>query len=109
MSLLTADAISVAFGKKVILDEASFAVQPGDRIGLIGPNGSGKSTLLRILAGQREPDGGEVHRAKAVRIGYLPQDILELPSGPLVESVRSTVGNRDELAERLERVEEELA
>ena len=58
MSILTADALSVSFGGRAILDDVSFAVQPGDKIGLIGPNGSGKSTLLRILVGQREADDG---------------------------------------------------
>ncbi len=109
MSLVTGDAISVAFGKKTILEDASFAIQPGERVGLIGPNGSGKSTLLRLLAGEREPDGGDITWARGVRAGYLPQDILELPQGTLVESVQSAVGSRDRLVAALTGVEEDLA
>src|SRR5215213_8421333 len=101
MSLVTGDELSVAFGKKIILDAASFAVQPGERVGLIGPNGSGKSTLLRLLAGEREPDAGELTWARGVRAGYLPQDIHELPQGTLVESVQAAVGSRDRLATTL--------
>jgi ATP-binding cassette, subfamily F, member 3 len=86
MSLVTVDQISLSFGKKQILDCESFAVQPGEKIGLVGPNGSGKSTLFRILAGEREPDAGEVLFARGVKLGYLPQDILELPPGTLVDS-----------------------
>jgi ATP-binding cassette subfamily F protein 3 len=108
MSLLTADRISIAFGPRVILDGASFALQPGDRVGLVGPNGSGKTTLLRILAGEREPDDGEVLWARGVRAGYLPQDILELPPGTLVESVLSVVPGHDRLQARLGEVESEL-
>jgi ATP-binding cassette subfamily F protein 3 len=109
MSLVTGDEISVAFGKKIILEDASFAVQPGERVGLIGPNGSGKSTLLRLLAGERESDAGDIAFARGVRAGYLPQDILELPQGTLVDSVRAAVGTRDALATRLAAAEEELA
>jgi len=109
MSLVTVDQLSIAFGKKLILDGESFAIQPGDKIGLIGPNGSGKSTLLRILAGEREADGGDVHYARGVRAGYLPQDILELPPGTLVDSVRSMVPGSDELERSIAAVEEDLA
>ena len=109
MSLVTVDQLSIAFGKKLILSAESFAVQPGDKIGLIGPNGSGKSTLLRILAGEREPDSGEVYFARGVRAGYLPQDILELPPGTLVDSVRAAVPGSEELAAAISDVEDELA
>src|SRR3569832_888267 len=95
MSLVSVENLAIAFGKKVVLDGESFAVQPGDKIGLVGPNGTGKSTLLRILAGEREADAGQVFYARGVRAGYLPQDILELPPGTLVESVRAAVpGNK---------------
>src|SRR4051812_38094436 len=97
MSLVTADQLCVAFGKKVILEDVSFAVQPGQKIGLVGPNGSGKSTLLRILAGANESDSGLLHYARGVRAGYLPQDILELPPGSLVDSVRAAVPGSEEL------------
>src|SRR6266568_1276705 len=98
MSLVTAIDVSVGFGQRAILDETSFAVQPGDRIGLIGPNGSGKTTLLRLLAGEREPDDGELRWARGVRAGYLPQDIQEMPGGTLIESIRAAVGGTDRIA-----------
>jgi ATP-binding cassette subfamily F protein 3 len=100
MSLLTADELSITFGKKVILDGESFAVQAGEKIGLVGPNGSGKSTLLRILSGEREADAGELAFARGVRAGYLPQDILELPRGSVVDSVLAAAPKTEEYDER---------
>ncbi len=108
MSLVTAAEVSLNFGKRVILDAESFAIQPGEKVGLIGPNGSGKSTLLRILSKEREPDGGDVHFARGVRVGYLPQDILELPPGTLVESVRSQVPGADQLSTEIDEIEHAL-
>jgi ATP-binding cassette subfamily F protein 3 len=108
VSLITVEQLSIAFGKKVILDDASFAVQPGEKIALVGPNGSGKSTLLRILAGERESDAGGVSFARGVRAGYLPQDILELPEGTLIESVRATVGGQQQLLADVAKIEEDL-
>jgi ATP-binding cassette subfamily F protein 3 len=109
MSLVTGLEISVSFGQRAILDEESFAVQPGDKIGLIGPNGSGKTTLLRMLAGEREPDGGDLRWARGVRAGYLPQDIQELPEGTLIESIRASIGGQERLTAALAAAEEDLA
>jgi ATP-binding cassette subfamily F protein 3 len=109
MALVTADGLSLAFGKKVLLDDVSFALGRSDRLGLVGPNGTGKSTLLKILAGERPPDDGELHFARGVRVGYLPQDILSLPPGNLVESVLSTVPGRIRLEQDLREVEADLA
>jgi ATP-binding cassette subfamily F protein 3 len=91
MSLVTAVELGVSFGGKPIFEDASFAIQPGERIRLVGPNGSGKTTLLRLLAREREPDEGDLVFARGVTCGYLPQDILELPDGSLVDAVRAKV------------------
>ena len=108
MSIVTVEDLSISFGKRLILDGESFAIQPGEKIGLIGPNGSGKSTLLRILAQEREGDSGEVYFARGIRAGYLPQDILALPPGTLVDSVRAAVPGSEELGRSIAEVEEEL-
>ncbi len=109
MALLFAADVSLSFGGRVLLEDVSFAIQPGEKVGLVGPNGSGKSTLLRLIAGEREPDEGGFRLARGARVGYLPQDILELPAGTLVESVRSVVGSQETLAQALAAVEAALA
>ena len=72
--IINAQEISKAFGAHPLFQDVSFTVSEGDRIGLIGPNGSGKSTLLRILAGDLEPDSGEVSARKRTRLSYVEQD-----------------------------------
>ncbi|QNK41999.1 ABC-F family ATP-binding cassette domain-containing protein [Caproicibacter fermentans] len=76
MLLLTAEKIRKSYNEKMLLKEASFGINSGDKIGLIGINGAGKSTLLKILAGLDPPDAGTVTRSGGVRVGYLPQNPL---------------------------------
>jgi ATP-binding cassette subfamily F protein uup len=66
--------VSKQFGARPLFQNISLTVEEGDRIGLIGPNGAGKSTLLAILAGQMEPDSGELAVRKRARAAYVPQD-----------------------------------
>ena len=85
--ILNAQNISKRFGANPLFQDIYFAVHEGDRIGLIGPNGAGKSTLLAMLAGEQEPDTGEVAFRKRARVGYVHQ-ISEYPSGI---TVRATI------------------
>jgi ABC transport system ATP-binding/permease protein len=72
--ILNAQSVTKQFGAKPLFQNISFTVEDGARIGLIGPNGAGKSTLLAILAGQVEPDSGELAVRKRARAAYVPQD-----------------------------------
>jgi len=72
--ILNAQSVTKQFGAKPLFQNISLTVNEGDRIGLIGPNGAGKSTLLAILAGQLEPDTGELAVRKRARAAYVPQD-----------------------------------
>jgi ATP-binding cassette subfamily F protein uup len=72
--ILNAQSVTKQFGATPLFQNISLTVEEGDRIGLIGPNGAGKSTLLAILAGQVEPDSGELAVRKRARAAYVPQD-----------------------------------
>ncbi|MFB7888933.1 ABC-F family ATP-binding cassette domain-containing protein [Cellulosimicrobium cellulans] len=65
-------------GERVLLDDVTWRLGPGDRYGVVGVNGAGKTTLLALLAGRREPDAGRVKRGKTVHVAELSQDVGEL-------------------------------
>jgi ATP-binding cassette subfamily F protein 3 len=73
--------IQLYFGERALLRDASFIVNPGERVALTGPNGAGKSTLLRIIAGEQEADAGAIHLSGTSTIGYLPQDGVDPDPG----------------------------
>jgi len=70
--MIIARDLSIEAGVRVLISDASFSLQPGDKVGLVGPNGAGKTTLLRTLAGEREPSHG--HIARSGVLGYLSQE-----------------------------------
>jgi len=84
--IINAQDISKRFGAVPLFEGIHFTVSEGDRIGVIGPNGSGKSTLLRILAGEMEPDSGEVATRKRTRLAYVEQQ-SEFAAGDTVRTV----------------------
>ncbi len=68
--------LTFEFGARTIVSDATWHIQPGERIGLIGYNGTGKSTLLKVLTGEYSPSAGAVERSRGTTIGYLHQDLL---------------------------------
>jgi ABC transport system ATP-binding/permease protein len=111
--VIDAVGVTVSLGGRMLLDDVTWLLGPGDRIGLVGVNGSGKSTLLRLLAGEITPDSGRVKRGKTVRLAMLSQEVRELDAladrrvVQAVSDVRETtrLGDREvtasQLAERL--------
>src|SRR5207245_4942420 len=71
--MLKLNNIALSYGPRLVLDDVSFTVAPGEKAGLIGVNGAGKSSLLKIVAGVQEADGGTVMRPRSY--GYLSQDV----------------------------------
>jgi ATP-binding cassette subfamily F protein 3 len=78
--------VHVSFSGDVVLDSVSWRIDPGQRWGLVGPNGAGKTTLLRLLAGELPPEGGQVARPRALKVGYLRQK-PDVPPGATLRDV----------------------
>jgi ABC transport system ATP-binding/permease protein len=88
-SLISATELLLAYGNQRILDGATLAVSPGEKVGLVGRNGSGKTSLLKILAGAEDADAGEVSRQRGLRIGYLPQEFELDPAKTVRENIEA--------------------
>src|SRR5256885_4298872 len=109
MPLLAVHDLHVHFGHTPILDGLACTLEPGDRIGLVGPNGAGKTTFLRCLAGELEPDKGQVALSRHVKLGYLPQR-PDPPEGvSVLRWVLDVFGDVVEIEEKLEKIHDELA
>ena len=104
--MISARNLHVRAGARILVDDASFRIAPGDKVGLVGRNGAGKTTMTRILAGEALPAGGEVTRSGSV--GYLPQDPrtgdLEVFARDRILSARGL----DDVVRRLRNAEHEM-
>ena len=97
------------YGPVNVLSEVTFAVEPGDRVGVVGRNGAGKSTLMKLLTGELSPDGGVVRRASGVRVRNLQQDPT-FPAGATVDSVLDAAFHElDQLEAELEAAAEAMS
>ena len=94
--LLSAQHLSIHYGIRPILDDASLFLSEGDKIGIVGLNGAGKSTLLRILSGVEQPDSGEVISTTGLRIAYLAQRSEMDPGNTVLEQVLSLSGSTED-------------
>lgn len=72
--------LSKQFGSRRLFEKSHFYMNHGERMALLGKNGSGKTTLIKIFLGEEEPSSGEVWISETLRIGYLSQDVSDLPS-----------------------------
>ena len=79
--------VTFEFGARVIVKDATWHLNPGERIGLIGYNGTGKSTLLKVLVGQYSPSVGTVEKSRDTTIGYLHQDLLSFDTNSSITDV----------------------
>ena len=100
--MISFDKVSKSFAKQDILQDCSFQVNAGERVGIIGANGSGKSTVFKLLLGLEHPDQGQISRPKNLRLGYLPQDVLHFHGKTVLEQVI-------DVAEEVQTIEAELS
>ena len=97
------------YGRQSILDDASFQLDPGEKVGLVGPNGAGKSTVFRLLVGEEEADAGEVSVPRRLRIGYFRQDAGDSSERSVLEVAMAGAGRVGELHRELAELEAALS
>jgi ATP-binding cassette subfamily F protein 3 len=101
--------VTFEFGARAIVEDATWHIQPGDRIGLIGYNGTGKSTLLKVLVGEYTPSKGTVEKSKETTIGYLHQDLLSFDTNDNITEVALSAFERvRELEKEIEQLGHDL-
>ncbi|HEY9177701.1 MAG TPA: ATP-binding cassette domain-containing protein, partial [Flavipsychrobacter sp.] len=107
--LISLQNISFYFGSRPILEDASWQIDTGQRIGLVGSNGAGKSTLLRIMTGEYKIDGGTINKPKDVTIGFFNQDLLSFSTDNSILSVGMQAFERaHEIEKEMEQLVKEL-
>src|ERR1700704_1179508 len=94
--------INKQYGKQLIFVEASFQLNPGEKVGLVGPNGAGKTTLFRMIVGEESPDEGEVSVPKKLTIGYFRQDVEEMTGRSTLDEAIAGSGRVGDLHHELE-------
>ena len=109
MSLITVTNLSKSFGPVDLFAGVSFSLSRGARLALVGPNGCGKTTLLRILVGLDEASSGTIGRAKAINLGYLPQEAEFDITGSVWEACISVFTDLIARQEELAKLESEMA
>ncbi len=98
--VIEADAVSKAFGDRLLVEEMNFKLPPGGIVGVIGPNGAGKTTLFRMITGQESPDQGSIRIGESVVLAYVDQS-RELNAGNTIWEEITGGNEQIELGKRL--------
>ncbi len=97
------------YGRQVLFVDASFQLNPGEKVGLVGPNGAGKTTLFRMIVGDEVPDEGEVSVPKRLTIGYFRQDVEEMSGRSVIDETIAGSGRVGALHHELEALQSAMA
>ncbi len=107
--MIALQGVAKHFGRQALLLDASFQLNPGEKVGLVGPNGSGKTTLFRLLMGEESPDGGGVSVPKRTTLGYFRQDAAEMGGQPVLDEAIAGSGRLGELHHEVAELEAAMA
>src|SRR5215207_992912 len=101
--------INKQYGKQILFVDASFQLNPGEKVGLVGPNGAGKTTLFRMITGEESPDDGDVSVPKKLTIGYFRQDVEEMSGRSVLDEAIAGSGRVGDLHHELEALNAAMA
>jgi ATPase subunit of ABC transporter with duplicated ATPase domains len=97
------------YGRQVLFVDASFQLNPGEKVGLVGPNGAGKTTLFRMIVGEESPDEGDVSVPKKTTIGYFRQDVEEMSGRSVLDEAIAGSGRLGVLHHQLEALQQDMS
>ncbi len=100
--------VTKQYGRRVLLVDASFQLNPGEKVGLVGPNGAGKTTVFRMIAGEEAPDQGDVAVPRRVTIGYFRQDVEAMSGRSVLDEAIAGSGRLGDLHHELAGLEHAL-
>ncbi len=106
--MISFSSISKQYGRQILFVDASFQLNPGEKVGLVGPNGAGKTTLFRMITGEEQPDDGEVSVPRKLTIGYFRQDIEEMAGRTVLDEAIAGSGRVGSLHHELEDLQRAL-
>jgi ATPase subunit of ABC transporter with duplicated ATPase domains len=101
--------VSKQYGRQVLFVDASFQINPGEKVGLVGPNGAGKTTLFRMIVGEEAPDEGDLTVPKKLTIGYFRQDVEEMSGRSVLDEAIAGSGRLGDLHHELEALNHAMA
>jgi ATPase subunit of ABC transporter with duplicated ATPase domains len=101
--------IGKQYGRQVLFVDASFQLNPGEKVGLVGPNGAGKTTIFRMIVGEEAADEGEVTVPKRVTVGYFRQDVEEMAGRPVLDEAIAGSGRVGTLHHELDELQRAMA
>ncbi|MFI5184458.1 MAG: ABC-F family ATP-binding cassette domain-containing protein [Vicinamibacteria bacterium] len=101
--------ISKQYGRQVLFVDASFQLNPGEKVGLVGPNGAGKTTLFRMIVGEEGPDEGEMSVPRKLTIGYFRQDVEEMSGRSVLDEAIAGSGRAGALHHELEELQHAMS
>jgi len=101
--------IAVQHGSQILFKDASFQILPGSRTGLVGVNGSGKTTVFRLIAGEVQPDAGEISKPTRLTVGYFSQSVGEMSGRTALAEVMAASVDVIALGEEIGRLEREMS
>ncbi|HJT17421.1 MAG TPA: ABC-F family ATP-binding cassette domain-containing protein, partial [Thermoanaerobaculia bacterium] len=106
--MISFNEVSKQHGRQVLFIDASFQLNPGEKVGLVGPNGAGKSTLFRMIVGEESPDEGTISIPKKLAIGYFRQDVEEMSGRSVLDESIAGSGRLGDLHHELIALEQKL-
>jgi ATP-binding cassette subfamily F protein 3 len=106
--VLQLSSITKSFGDRVLLEDVTWQITAGERVGLCGPNGAGKTTLLKMMAGFDGPDEGNIIKPATLTVGYLPQDGLNHAGRSILDEASSAFGDLLDAKHEMHAIEDRL-